>query len=391
MEPSVSHSRLAPNQVRPLVLSRKDIEDMARVRELARIGIGFSSQYLKRATQVAMDAIASIDSSAMDAWTPQPFGSNVAAPAAISTSSIVAPIQFLQTWLPGFIKVITAARKIDELCGIETIGNWRDEWVVAGMVEPMGAIDVYKDSTNIPLSDWNVNWVNRTVVRFESGIQVGRLEQARSAAALINSDAEKRSASMLRLEIWRNLVGFYGFNSGNNNTYGLLNDPLLLAYTTVAAGAAGYTWAVKTFLEITQDIITAMNQLQTQSQDVIDPETADTTLAIPMAVAQQLSKLNELGSLSVRMWLRQTYPKCRIVSSPQFDSANGGSNVFYLWANSVEDGGTDDKRTFAQIVPTKFMALGVEQRAKSYIEDFTNATAGIFLKRPYAVTRWSGI
>ena len=381
---SVSHSRLAPNQVKPLALSAKDIPDLEAVRLLERIGIGFEPGYLREATRVAMD------SGAMDAWTPQYFPS-VAAPGAISTASIVAPIQFLQNWLPGFIKVLTAARKIDEFIGIETIGNWRDEWVVQGMVEPMGNIDVYKDSSNVPLSDWNVNWEQRTVVRFESGVLVGRLEQARAAAAMINSDAEKRAAAVLRLEIWRNLVGFYGFNSGNNNTYGFLNDPLLSAYVTVAAGAGGSTWAVKTFLEITQDIITGMNLLQTQSQDNIDPYTTSTTLAIPMTKAQQLSKMNELGALDVRTWLAKTYPKCRIVSAPQLAAANGGADVFYLYADTVDDGGTDDKRTFAQIVPVKFMALGVEQRAKSYIEDFTNATAGAFLKRPYAVVRYTGI
>jgi hypothetical protein len=375
MDYSVSHSRLAPNQVKPLTMAAQDVQNF---RALEKIGIGFEPGYLRAA------------SAAMDAWTPQYFP-GVAAPAGVTTPSIVAPIQFLQNWLPGFIKVLTAARKIDEFIGIETIGNWRDEWVVQGIIEPMGNIDVYKDSTNVPLGDWNPNWEQRTIVRFESGVMVGRLEQARAAAAMINSDAEKRAASVLNLEIWRNLVGFYGFNSGNNNTYGFLNDPLLPAYVTVADGAAGYTWAVKTFLEITQDLITAFSALQTQSQDNIDPFEQDTTLAIPMNCAQQLSKLNELGSLSVRMWLRETYPKCRIVTAPQLDAANGGAGVFYLWAQTVEDGGTDDKRTWAQIVPVKFMALGVEQRAKSYIEDFTNATAGAFLKRPYAVVRYTGI
>lgn len=380
---SISHSRLAPNQVRPLVMSLKDV---ANYRELEKIGVGFAPGYLRGAA--AMDA-AALDNAAMDA-VYGPMNQTFAAPAAVTTASIVTPIQFLQNWLPGFIKALTAARKIDELIGIETIGNWRDEQIVQGIIEPMGNIDVYKDATNIPLADWNPNWVQRTIVRFESGILVGRLEQARAAAAMINSDAEKRAASVLILEIWRNLVGFYGFNAGNNNTYGYLNDPLLPAYVTVAAGAAGSTWAVKTFLEITQDIITAMNQLQTQSQDNIDPEKTSTTLAIPMSVAQQLSKMNELGTLDVRMWLKATYPKCRIVSAPQLTAANGGANVFYLHADTVEDGGTDDKRTFAQIVPTKFMALGVEQRAKSYIEDFTNATAGVLLKRPYAVCRYTG-
>jgi len=376
--PSPSHSRLAPSQIRPLVISAKDV---AEFRALERIGIGFEPGYLRRAAELQ---------GAMDAWTPQNFP-NVAAPAAITTASIVAPIQFLQNWLPGFVKVLTAARKIDEFLGIETIGNWRDEWIVQGIIEPMGFIDVYRDSSNVPLSDWNPNWTQRTIIRFEAGILVGRLEQARAAAAMVNSDAEKRAAAALILEIWRNLVGFYGFNSGSNNTYGFLNDPLLSAYVTVADGAAGYTWVVKTFLEITQDIITAMNQLRTQSQDVIDPFEQATTLAIPMSVAEQLSKMNELGTLDVRDWLKKTYPKCRLVTAPQLTAANGGSNVFYLYADSVEDGGTDDKRTWAQIVPVKFMALGVEQRAKSYIEDFTNATAGVLLKRPYAVVRYTGI
>lgn len=371
MDPSRSYSRLSPDQVRPLAMSVMDVADY---KQLEQIGIGFESSYL-RAAAAAMDA--------MDAWG--------AAPVQITTPSIVAPIQFLQNWLPGFIKVITAARKIDELVGIETIGNWRDEWVVQGIIEPMGNVAVYEDATNVPLGDWNPNWETRTIVRFEAGILVGRLEQVRASAAMINSDAEKRAASVLNLEIFRNLVGFYGFNSGSNNTYGFLTDPALPNYQTVADGVAGYTWALKTFLEITQDIITAFQQLQTQSEDNIDPEKTNTTLAIPMSVAQQLSKLNELGTLSVRMWLKETYPKCRVVTAPQLASANGGSNVFYIYADTVDDGGTDDKRTFAQIVPVKFMALGVEQRAKGYIEDFTNATAGIFLKRPYAVTRWTGI
>lgn len=387
MEVSVTHSRLAPGQVRPLVLGPKDVESF---HALERIGIGFTPAYLQDAAIAAVRRGA-MDGAALDAWTPQYFP-NVASPAGVSTPSIVAPIQFLQNWLPGFIKVLTAARKIDEFLGIDTVGNWRDEWIVQGIVEPMGMIDIYKDSANVPLADWNANWVNRTIVRFESGILVGRLEQARASAAMINSDAEKRAAAMLMLEIWRNLVGFYGFNSGNNNTYGFLNDPNLPAYVTVANGAAGTgSWATKTYLEIIQDLITGFNALQTQSQDNIDPFEASITLAVPMNVAQQLSKMNELGSQSVRQWLKATYPKTRIVSAPQLDAANGGANVFYMWADGVEDGGTDDKRTFIQVVPAKFMALGVEQRAKAYIEDFTNATAGVLLKRPYAVVRYTGI
>ena len=93
----------------------------------------------------------------------------------------------------------------------------------------------------------------------------------------------------------------------------------------------------------------------------------------------------------MREWLRDTYPAVRVVSAPELNGANGGENVFYLYADNVTDSSTDDGRTFVQIVPTRFMSLGVEQQAKAYVEDYTNATAGVMVKRPYAVVRRSGI
>ena len=62
-----------------------------------------------------------------------------------------------------------------------------------------------------------------------------------------------------------------------------------------------------------------------------------------------------------------------------------------MYAEGVAGTGTDDTRTFVQVVPTRFMTVGVSQQAKSYEEDYSNATAGIMLKRPYAVVRYSGI
>ena len=78
-------------------------------------------------------------------------------------------------------------------------------------------------------------------------------------------------------------------------------------------------------------------------------------------------------------------------SAPQLNTANGGVGVFYLYAENVADNSTDDGRTFAQIVPAKFQIVGVAKKTKSYEEDYSNATAGVMCKRPYAVVRYSGI
>ena len=65
--------------------------------------------------------------------------------------------------------------------------------------------------------------------------------------------------------------------------------------------------------------------------------------------------------------------------------------MFYVYAERVDDGSSDGGRTFDQIVPAKLKSLGVEQRAKSYVEDYTDATAGVMLKRPWACVRRSAI
>ena len=300
-------------------------------------------------------------------------------------------MQFLQAWLPGFVEIITAARRIDNLVGMTTQGNWQDEEVVQGVLEKTGNATIYGDLTNTPLTSWNVNYERRTIIRFEEGMTVGRLEEARAAAIRTSSPDNKRSAAANSLEIERNRVGFNGYNNGTNRTYGFLNSPGLPAYVNVADGAGGASgWASKTFLEIIADLRGAFQALRTQTQEQVDPNSDETTLAIATDAIDYLSTVSDFG-ISVREWMKENYPNCRTLSAPELSKANGGDNVFYLYAESVSESGSDDQRTWVQIVPTKFQTLGVDQRHKSYTESYSNATAGVLLKRPYAVVRRSGI
>lgn len=320
--------------------------------------------------------------SAMDA--------NVLTPT-IGAGSIATPIQFLQNWLPGLVRTITTARVIDELVGLTVGGDWADEEVVQQVLEPTGSAVPYTDTGNIPLASWNPSYERRTIVRFEQGFQVARLEEDRtSKAPNINTASEKRTSAALALEILRNRIGFYGYMGGTGRTFGLLNDSGLPSYVTVANPGAGTTWAVKTFLQIAADIRIAAAALRARSGSNIDPARTPLVLAIASAAVDMLAVTSDYG-ISVADWIAKTYPKMRIVSVPEFDGANGGANVFYLYAETVDDGSSDGGRVFDQIVPAKLKSLGVEQRAKSYVEDYTNATAGVMLKRPWAVYRATGI
>jgi len=309
----------------------------------------------------------------------------------VTTASITTPVQFLQFWLPGFVRIITAARNIDKLVGMDVAGAWEDEQVVQGILEQTGNAIPYGDSTNVPYANWNTNFAYRTVVRFEQGMLVDRLEEMRSARMRVDSSAEKRESCALQLEIERNRVGFFGYNNGANNTYGFLNDPSLPAYVNVVNGVSGFPqWSTKTFLEICKDLRTGIVALRTNSQDIIDPEAVNITLAVATDAVDWLSTTSDFG-ISVRDWLKTAYPKVRVVSAPELNNANGGANVFYMYADAIQDKSTDNGRTFLQAVPSKFMVLGVQQLAKGYEEDYANATAGIMVKRPWAIVRYSGI
>lgn len=364
MQPSIEHSYLGPRDVRPFQMTEKGVE---KFRDLSRIGIGMDERSVaKMMDQFAMDT----------ALTPT-----------TTTGSIGTPVQFLQNWLPGFVNIMTAARNIDALIGIQTSGEWSDAQVVQGVMELTGTSVPYGDYTNVPLASWNVNFETREVVRFEEGLRVGALEEARAARMRVDSGSSKRASAGLALEIQRNKIGFYGYNDGDGRTYGFLNEPGLGAYIS----NPGPEWATATFAQIQGDIRAAFIALRTASGDTIDPKKTPITLAIASDCVDYLSVTTDMG-ISVQDWLNKAYPNTRIESAPELNDANGGANVFYAYAESVQgDGSSDGGRVWAQVVPSKFQVVGVAKEAKAYVEDYVNATAGVMLKRPYAVVRYTGI
>lgn len=369
------HSHLGPREVGAAVMTAADAAEFTlnNLDQLALMGLGLDASDV-RAMAVALDAAPDLINGGQ-------------------ASGVV--VEFLRNMLPGVIGVMTQARKIDELVGITTAGAWDDEEIVQETMELAGLAVPYGDHTNIPLASYDSAYVKRGLVRFELGFEVAKLEAGRASRTRINAAARKRAAVALALNIQRNRVGFYGYNSTSSLVYGFLNDPNLPAYQTVAATGTGgtTTWATKDFMAITGDLREAMGALLVQSGDNIDPRTAKVTLAIPTVAAAYLTVTNIQGSLTVESWFKATYPNARIVTVPELAGANGGANVFYLYPETVagDDTSEDNGRTFDQIVPVQLQLLGTEQRAKAFLEDYTNATAGVFVKRPFAVIRRTGI
>jgi len=304
----------------------------------------------------------------------------------LTTPSVVTPNQYLQHFLPTPIRTVTSPRKIDELIGRNIVASWEDEEVVTTVIESKGSARPYGDYTSIPLAQFNVNFEKRTIVRFEEGIEVSKLEQERANKIHINVASEKREAASESLAIELNRIGFYGYNNGTNRTYGFLNEPSLPAYTTVATGASSDTkWSTKTYKEICADIRTAVAALRVRSGDLFDPYSDSFTIAISLSAIEYLSVVSDYGN-SVRDWIKETYPSCTIKSCIELDKANGGSNIFYLYADKI-----DGKPVWANNVVTVYRMLGNEQGIKGYKEGYSNATSGVMLNYPVGIVRYSGI
>jgi len=383
-EVSKVHASFSPTSKRgitPWIAGKDYALDSSIDQTLRALGIGFSPGVLDEMRRAYDSGRFNL---AMDAGSIQQ---------PLTIPSLSAPLQFLQNWLPGLVEIATAARRADEIMGIDTVGTWEDVQIVQQVLELTGSPVPYSDDGNVPLTDWNLNFVQRNVVRNELGMHVGKLEQATSARVRVDSGDQKRMACSLQLEIMRNMIAFYGYNSGNNQTYGFLTDPNLLAYNTVATGSVSGSklWANKTFLEIQADLLTAFAGLRTQTQGLVEPGKTPLTLTVATNCVDYLNKTSDFG-ISVKVWLEGAYKNVRIVDAVQFDNANGGANVFNVHADTVDDGqSTDNRKTWAQIVPSKMQFLGVAIESKGYTEDYVHATAGALCKRPYAMYRATGI
>lgn len=293
--------------------------------------------------------------------------------------------EFLRHQLAGVIRTATRVRVLDEITGVVTAGNWHDEDIAVKVATPTGKAALYGDYTNIPLANYIHDLETRGIVRFEQGFHVGRLEEARQGAYGYDAAAEKRNAATESLEESRERLGYFGFVDPETRVFGLLNDPNLPAYES------GTDWTTGSFEDITGDIADMFGDVEMRSGGRVNSETT-MTLVLPMGYRRYMnvSSTTARGD-TVFEWFQANYPNTRIIYSPEFVGANGGANVAYLFADNVDVEDEATSATILQIVPVRYQVLGSENDIKGYLEDATNATAGVMVARPWALTRKTGI
>ena len=355
---------LACDQVKSLVMDEfiKANPDCT-MEDISQLGITMDEAVAKAADYVA----------AMDA-SPNP----------VTTPSNVTPVQFAQYWLTNPIKIITRARSLDKVVGRTVVGTWETEQIVATILERMGQPDLYGDFTKAPLANWNLNFETRDNVRFEMGIEVGKLEELRASQMRMSAYAMKRDAMAEGFAILMNNVGWWGYRADSKNfagsskkIYGLLNNPGTTAYDMGTA-----SWKNYTMREIVSDIQSIVNTAVERLVGHYDPETDYATLALPISQFQYLSTISDYG-VSVMDWLKKTYPKVRVVSCAELVKAVSDADTALFIVDRVVD---DD--TVQQMVTSSLRLVGVQPLAKGSYEVYSCSTAGSLLRYPLAMSLW---
>lgn len=373
------HFRMLPGQVQAFdmderIRNNKDVT----VGFLKKLGISVDcedeDEVYKAMQGIAHDAVATGD----------------AAETQIGAEPISTALQFLQHFLNKTITVATEARLLDQWIGRTVAGKWEDEEIIQPVNELTSNIREYSDEADPLLVNYKPGVFKRTIVRFESALMTGKLAEMRTAAMNIRISEydSKRAAITLGFAINHNDIGLFGYNNGENMTYGMLNDENLPGYITVANGASSDSkWSTKKYLEIVRDLITAAAALRVRSGSLFDAHNDSFTLAVATDAIDYLDNVSEVSqNTSVMDWIRKTWPKCRVIGIPQLSGANGGENVFYMHMDKLNGDYVVD-----QFVPTTLKLLGMEKRAKGVLEDYTSATAGVLVAQPTGIIRYSGI
>lgn len=309
-----------------------------------------------------------------------------AAPNAQTTPSNVTPVQFAQFWLTDPIKIITRGRSLDKVVGRTNAGTWETEQIVATILERIGQPGLYGDFTKAPLANWNLNFETRDNIRFEMGIEVGKLEELRASQMRMSAYAMKHSSMAEAFAILLNNVGWWGYRSDSANftgttkkIYGLLNDPNVTVENINRTSWAGPNVSMD---NIVTDIQTMVTDAVTKLKGNYDPETDSATLALPNSQYVQMGKINAYG-ISVRDWLGKTYPRIRLVSCAELVGAISGADVALFIVDSVI-GDT----TVQQLVTSSLRLVGVQPMAKGSYEVYSCSTAGTLVRYPLAYSAY---
>lgn len=302
---------------------------------------------------------------------------------ALGDANIPAYIQFFQYFRPEVIKTLYRGRTAKQAFGVDTMGDWTTEQIVAQTLEYTGSVAPYDDFSMPPLTSYNIGWIKRGVARFEIGTEVTKLEEAIAAKMRQNAKQLKHDAAILNIDIFENDVFWRGLNNGVDKVYGVLNEPGLPAATTAAVDPMDDATTVK---QIQSMINGWIQKLATNLQGNLDVSKDKIRLLLPLAWSTALSIATDQFGWSAKKWLEENYKNVEISFHVELDTAGAsGQPLAMVFAPEVAGVGM---KTISLMQTSALRLIGAIPTLKGYQEAYSGSVAGALVACPLAVLRY---
>lgn len=293
---------------------------------------------------------------------------------ALGAANIPALGQFFQFWFTDIVRALYRGRSAKQVYGVDQVGDWTTEQVVQPKLELTGDMALYDDFSRPPLASYNLGWATRDTVRFETGVEVTKLEEARAAGMRQNAYQLKKEATVLKNDIFSNKVYWNGFEG---RTMGILNS-------IGSATSVGFNMkdAATTVLTIQNKFATWVQDLTNRLAGNFDPTRDAVIFNLPLAWQSVMTKTTEYG-WSVSDWLKKQYPNVEIRYSVELNAASANDkDKAIVFAPMVDGVG---KKTVSLLQTSALRLVGAIPTLKGMQEAYSSSTAGVLVACPAAI------
>lgn len=283
---------------------------------------------------------------------------------------------YLTTYVdPKVIEVLVAPMKAAEIVGESKKGDWTTLTATFIQAEPTTNVATYGDYASGGDSKTNINYPQRQSYFFQTWTRWGERELEMAGAGRVDLAAQLNYSSALGLAKFLNSSYLFGVSGLQN--YGLTNDPRLP--TPVASGV---NWATATPEASFNSIKDMYKALQAQTQGLVEQD-MELALAMPPSASGDLNTVNSFG-LSAAKLLKDAFPKIRIVTVPEYDTAGG--RLVQMWIPRLEG---QDSATCG--FTEKMRAHAIERYSSYFRQKKSAGTWGAVIWRPVCCTQLLGV
>lgn len=309
-----------------------------------------------------------------------------AQPQLVTVSSSGIPAYLLNYMDPKLIEVLLAPNKAAQILPEAKKGDWTTLTATFPIIERAGEVSSYGDWNNNGTTSANVNFPQRQSYHFQTITQWGERQLDIMGAARIDWSSQMNQASAVVIDKFMNNSYFFGIQGLQN--YGLLNDPSLPAALTPGTKAVGTPkWinagvVTATANEIYTDIQTMFQQLTTQTQSLVE---ADTAMVLVMDAPTSVA-LTATNSFNVNVYdlLKKNFPNMTFETAPQYNTAAG--HLVQLIVKSLE--GQD---TGLVAFTEKMRAHGIVKDLSAFKQKKSAGTFGAIIFMPICFVQMIGV